>query len=259
MRKIAPVLARLTSALLLVVGAIFTVLTLSTTGTHPSGIRFLATDLPWVGPLSLVAGALAVPGVAIGRRRRALGGTLLALSLGCTLFNLGGVALSPGGSDGGYVSLLLAASSIALLLALILTVTVRGTALFLGGLTGAFLVVVGAAITIQAAFDKNQGAFTKKDTNIIQEHWPLLILVAGALALPGAIAGWGHRALGGTLLVLSIGCILLLFVSLSSLEGGVYIIFVFAPLIIPVAVALLATAIPKRSPSPPQLPRSPAQ
>lgn len=234
MRKIAPVLARLTSALLLVVGAIFTVLTLSTTGTHPSGIRFLATDLPWVGPLSLVAGALAVPGVAIGRRRRALGGTLLALSLGCTLFNLGGVALSPGGSDGGYVSLLLAASSIALLLALILTVTVRGTALFLGGLTGAFLVVVGAAITIQTAFTT--------ETPLTPLWLGPLILVVGALALPGAIAGWGHRALGGTLLVLSIGCILLLIVAL------LYVGLLFAPLIIPLALALLATVIPQRPP-----------
>ncbi len=85
MRNVAPVLARLTGVVLLAVGVIFTILTLSTTGTHPSGIRFLATDLPWVGPLSLVAGALAVPGVAIGRRRRALGGALLALSLGCIL------------------------------------------------------------------------------------------------------------------------------------------------------------------------------
>ncbi len=244
MRNVAPVLGRLTGALLLAVGAIFTVLTLSTTGTHPSGIRFLATDLPWVGPLSLVAGALAVPGVAIGRRRRALGGTLLALSLGCTLFNLGGVALSPGGSNGGYVSLLLAVSSIALLLTLILTVTVRGTALFLGGLTGAFLVVVGAAITIQTAFTT--------DTPLTPLWLGPLILVVGALALPGAIAGWGHRALGGTLLVLSIGCILLLIVALSSLEGGVYVGLVFAPLIIPLALAFLVTAIPQRPPPPPR-------
>ncbi len=244
MRNVAPVLGRLTGALLLAVGATFAILTLSTTGTHPSGIRFLATDLPWVGPLSLVAGALAVPGVAIGRRRRALGGTLLALSLGCTLFNLGGVALSPGGSDGGYVSLLLAVSSIALLLTLILTVTVRGTALFLGGLTGAFLVVVGAAITIQTAFTT--------DTPLTPLWLGPLILVVGALALPGAIAGWGHRALGGTLLVLSIGCILLLIVALSSLEGGVYVGLVFAPLIIPLALAFLVTAIPQRPPPPPR-------
>ncbi len=240
MRKIAPVLARLTSALLLIVGAIFTILTLSTTGTHPSGIRFLATDLPWVGPLSLVAGALAVPGVAVGRRRHALGGTLLSLSLGCTLFNLGGVALSPGGSDGGYVSLLLAASSIALLLALILTVTVRGTAPFLGGLTGAFLVVVGAAITIQTAF-------TKEDKNTAP--WlGIIILVAGALAVLGVIAGRGHRALGSALLALSIGCMLLLnAVSLQYLYG-IYLVLVFAPPIIPLALASLATVIPQRPP-----------
>ncbi len=236
MRNVAPVLGRLTGAVLLAVGVTFTILTLSTMDTHSSGIRFLATDLPWIGPLSLVAGALAVPGVAVGRRRRSLGGALLALSLGCTLFNLGGVALSPGGSGGGYVSLLLAASSIALLLALILTVNVRLAALFLGGLTGAFLVVVGAAITIQTAF-------TKEDTHTALWVGPL-ILVIGALALPGAIAGWRHRAVGGTLLVLSIGCNLLLIVDTG------YIGLIFAPQIIPLALALLATVIPQRSPPP---------
>ncbi len=240
MRNIMPVLARLTSALLLAVGATCTILALSTTGTHPSGIRFLATDLPWVGPLSLVAGGLAVPGIAVGRRRPSLGGALLALALGCTLFNLGGVALSPGGSDGRYLSLLLAASSIALLLALILTVNVRGTALFLGGLTGAFLVVVGAAITIQTVF-------TKEDKNTAP--WlGIIILVAGALAVLGVAVGRRRRALGSALLLLSIGCmVLLIAVSLQYLYG-IYLILVFAPPIIPLALALLATAIPQRPP-----------
>ena len=57
----------------------------------------------------------------------ALGGTLLALALGCALFNLGGVALS----DGGFVSVFFAASSSSALLALLLTVNVRRAALFL--------------------------------------------------------------------------------------------------------------------------------
>jgi len=105
-------------------------------------------------------------------------------------------------------------------------------------------VVVGAAITIQTAFTT--------DTPLTPLWLGPLILVVGALALPGAIAGWGHRALGGTLLVLSIGCILLLIVALSSLEGGVYVGLVFAPLIIPLALAFLVTAIPQRPPPPPR-------
>jgi len=99
-------------------------------------------------------------------------------------------------------------------------------------------VVVGAAITIQTAFTT--------DTPLTPLWLGPLILVVGALALPGAIAGWGHRALGGTLLVLSIGCILLLIVAL------LYVGLLFAPLIIPLALALLATVIPKRSPPPPR-------
>jgi len=46
MRNVAPVLGRLTGVVLLAVGVTFAILTLSTTGPHPSGIRFLATNLP---------------------------------------------------------------------------------------------------------------------------------------------------------------------------------------------------------------------
>jgi len=179
-----------------------------------------------------------VSGVAGGRRQRSLGGALLALSLGCTLFNLGGVAFSPGGSDGGYVSVLLAASSIALLLALILIVNVRLAALFLGGLTGAFLVVGGAAITIQKLIDGTGSA-----------PWlGPLILAAGALAVSGIIVGRRRRALGSALLSLSIGCILLLNAIFLLTLYGFYLVFLFGPPIIPLALALLITVIPQRPP-----------
>ncbi len=113
MRNATLVLGRLTGALLVVTGVAFTILTLSGSDLHENGVRLIAANAPWVGPLSLVAGTLGVLGGIVERRRRALGGTLLSLCLACTLFNLGSVTLGSYGVDNRrYVIALFAVSSI---------------------------------------------------------------------------------------------------------------------------------------------------